>query len=403
FKGPIIGTEETGNIMDLSLKDSYSIMKRNAKRSNNKIMYCYEDVIRTVSLFKPLKFGKKLMLDHYTSIELFGNGHILGASIIVVNFNYPGQKEKKIIFSADYAKSNVFFKFRDIPKRIKEADNFLVLESTYGTTSTKSVTHHFQVDVANILNDGYSLLLPSIALERIPRLLLEIKKLKTQLDVYIDTPLGIKLLNIHLIKADIDFMPNNVHYVTKYDREKVLNDKRQKIVITTSGISDNGNIMLYLSYALPNPKFAVYYTCYQPPTSTGSKLLNANIGDIVTLQHKEYILNAKVYFTGEFSTHAKYEELVSFAKQLNPKAIFINHGEAAVKSSFTEAIQKELALKQVYCMQRGLSYQINNDYTVTVNDAILENKTYYPHRQEKKQSKKNNTKKRSKKSKKFTK
>ncbi|MEG2310904.1 MAG: MBL fold metallo-hydrolase, partial [Clostridia bacterium] len=29
FKGPIIGTEETGNIMDLSLKDSYSIMKRN--------------------------------------------------------------------------------------------------------------------------------------------------------------------------------------------------------------------------------------------------------------------------------------------------------------------------------------------------------------------------------------
>lgn len=359
FRGNIYSTEETAQGMTLALTDSFRIEKEEAKKQNRQPMYNEKDLANTFDQIVTCKFEEVEYVDRNIKVHFFMNGHIRGAAIILVQISYPGENDINLLFTGDYKPQNIFFEVNELPEWVRELPLTIVTESTYGYMDTTEVSYHMESDLEKAIREGKTVLITVFAQQRAQEILLMLQdmqrhsKIDAEIPIRLDGNLAQEYTKMYkkcdlLIKSGKDdFLPENFSFISKENRLGVIQDRRQQIVLTTSGMADHGPAQLYLESWVERRDVLVYIPGYTSPDTLGYKLQHPADGRVI-INGKERPMNAQVITTSEWSSHAKADEIIEFLQQFKHlNLILINHGQFEVKNQFAERAGLEVNAKHV--------------------------------------------------------
>lgn len=372
FGGRIYATETTCKLLPLSLADSHKVLRDVAKRKNVSCLYSESDVESTLRLLTPVEFNKTIEVIQGVKVTFFPNGHLIGAAIILVQIKYPGYDNINIIFTGDYNSKNIFFDVKAVPKWVRKLPVTIVQESTYGDRESTQIEHCFKKNVLEAIAQEKTVIVPVFSLGRSQEILYEVKcmqdegKLDVNIPVYLDGKLALRYTELYLkdgldIKERMrDFLPKNLTFVDKTTRDQVVNDRKAKLVLTTSGMGSYGPAQVYIPEYITRENALIHFTGYCAENTLGFRLKNAEIDDIVEIGGAILKKRARVEFTTEYSAHAKADEMITFLQSFEDlKLVLVNHGEPDVKKEFAERILEEVDTKRVGVLGKEYFFRIN--------------------------------------------
>lgn len=376
FNSKIYMSETAMLLAKPALENTLQILNQDALNpAKPKVMPIYdsEDLEYTLSLVQPVKFYEGFNITKNIRCTFYKNPHILGAAIIVLNIHYPKCEPINLVFTGDYSKKNTFFATRKLPKSLLNSNVTIIQEATYGSTETLEVESTFDSSICSAIKKGYTTIIPVFAFERAQLIMLRLKKLQDtkllskNIPIFLDGELAITYTSIYkklqymFYTSAREFFPDNFSFVTSQDmRMSLMNMSSQKILLTTSGMGGWGPAKLYLPYFSQMKNCLIQFPGYVSECSLGRQLLNANIGDEITLCNgKKFTKKCIVKQTGEFSSHAKADELIEFDNNFSKiQALLINHGSTSAKNSFKYRVEEETLAKSVSILNQNLVHRI---------------------------------------------
>lgn len=374
YKGKIYMTPDSSKLMPSVLNDSCKVLKTKARRKNINQLYDEKDVSETLKMIEAKDYGEAFMPHENVRVMFLRNGHLQGAAMILIRV-YNVSETVNILFTGDYSKKNTFFSVGELPKWIKELPLTVICESTYGDTESSSVIRCYKKNIIKAAKEGYSIMSPAFSLGRTQELLYNYTQyqisgeLDPSIPIYIDGKIGIGYTEMYrngILAIDPKakkFIPNNSHYVGNGIREDLLNSKKQKIIISSSGMGTYGPAQLYIPEFLPRKKMLIHFTGYCAEGTYGRRIMDTPQGEMVTSGENDSgvvaIKNCRVEFTSEFSAHAKADELEKFLKQFtNLHAIILNHGAPETKKRFAKRLYEKFEDTNIAIIGREVGFRI---------------------------------------------
>ncbi len=366
-------TYDTMKMLPLALKDNEKIIRLNAKKNCKKALYNLNNVDSVISNMVPCKFEETFSPHPNVKVTFFKNGHLIGAAMILVQISCSGYNDINLFFTGDYKESNIFFDVPKLPKWVTELPVHIMCESTYGSIdSTETDIPVFINNIVNWLKNGKkTIFIPALSLGRYQEIAYKLKMaqgtiIDENIPIWFDGNLAIKYTNMYKSGLDIyehmkDFMPANSSFVQSEERDEIINSNCKQIIVSTAGMGSFGPAQEYIPKLIERPDVGMHFTCYLTPNSMGYSLVNSgNSGNIMVgsvVKKKE----AEVLTTGEFSSHAKRNQLLELLSQFeNIRSVLINHGEVSVKRQFAEYCKQMLInCKDVAVL--GMGYTIRVD------------------------------------------
>lgn len=359
FTGNIYATKDTVELMNIALADSFRIEQEDAKKQNRQPMYDEKAFEYTLSQMVPCNFEEVEYVDRNIKVTFFMNGHLYGAALILVQISYPGEKDINLLFTGDYKPQNIFFAVKELPDWVRELPLTIVTESTYGYMDTTEVSYHMERDLEQAIQNGKTVLITVFAQGRAQEILFMLKdmqthgRISTEIPIRLDGNLAQEYTKVYK-SSDLlsktgkdDFLPENFSFISKENRVGVMNDRRQQILLTTSGMADHGPAQLYLDAWVERNDVLVYIPGYTSPDTVGYRLQHPTDGRVI-INGKEHRMNAQVLTTSEWSSHAKADEIIEFLQQFKHlNMVLINHGQFEVKEQFAERVSAEVNTKKV--------------------------------------------------------
>lgn len=366
YRNPIYATKATCDLCSIMLPDSGHIQEMENEWKNRKRMrsgkpalpplYTAEDATKCLEIFKPVNYDEIIELDPNINVRFNDAGHMLGSSIIEVWVKEEGET-KKIVFTGDLGNNDI--PLLGAPTMMENAD-FLVMESTYGGRlhmRNDDKAEIFLNIVAETLEKGGNVVIPSFAVGRTQEILYEINKLKENRNdeefmkkyeklmkapVYVDSPLAISATEVFRentdlfdddVKQRIESGDNplefpGLQFTRTADESRALNEiTTPSIIISASGMCEVGRIKHHLKHNLWNPKNTILFVGYQAPGTLGAKIVSG--AKKVTIFGEEVAVNARIEYIEGYSGHADQEWLLNFIYSFinKPKHIFLIHGE----------------------------------------------------------------------------
>lgn len=198
FDKEIYMTETTAKLLPLALEDSHKVLRDVAKRQNHSPLYSEADVSQTMRLIHPCKYNETIQIRPNIKATFFMNGHLMGASSILVQISWEEYETINLFFTGDYNIKNMFFDVPDLPDWVLELPLTVVQESTYGDMDSYEVTSCFKQNVLKCLEHGGTVVAPVFSLGRSQEILYEVKcmqddgSLDVNVPIYFDGKLGIR-------------------------------------------------------------------------------------------------------------------------------------------------------------------------------------------------------------------
>jgi len=381
FEGFVYCTKPTMELCSIMLPDSGQIQEEDAEDENQRRLrsgepfveplYSIEDALDSLLLFRAVPYQYKINIDENISFRFQDAGHVLGSASVEL-WVREGEKECKWLFSGDIGRKNKPF-LRN-PQRIKEAD-YVVIESTYGARKHRSyrkeVKKFFSI-IAKTLKRGGDVIIPAFALQRSQDIIyelsqyynLQVKPLKgkdkrlKKLRFYLDSPLAIAATKIYrnntqdFARKDLSIMEKSNQLLdfqslrltrTSKASRRISRSRRNKIIISASGMCDGGRIQYHLRDNLWNEKSSIIFVGYQAEGTLGRKIVNGEKS--LDIMEEMIDIKAEIYHLDGFSSHADQDELLWWLKGLkeNPKKVFIVHGEKQESEVLAEYIKDKLS------------------------------------------------------------
>ena len=372
FYHSIYATETTCKLLPLALEDTCKILKDVAKRKNKKSLYEERNVKQTLSYLIPCKYNEVIHVNPYINVTFLPNGHLIGAALIFIQISYPDCDDINLLFTGDYRNQNMFFEVPSIPEWILALPITVIQESTYGNMNTDKIKECFKDNVKQCIHNNGTVVAPVFSLGRSQEILYTLKKmqengeLSEDIPIYLDGKLAIRYTELYL-KNGLDilpqmrnFLPNNLTYVTKVNRNDVLESESCKIILTTSGMGSYGPAQIYIPEYITRKNSLIHFTGYTAEETLGARLKSTQIGETVEVGGLLIKKRAEVEYTAEFSAHAKADEMIAFLKQFkNLKLVLVNHGETTVKEIFAERILNEVETKKVGLLGREYFFRVS--------------------------------------------
>ena len=357
FYKTIYATETTCKLLPLALNDSFKVLSSVSKRKNVKCLYSEDDVTRTLELLEPCKYDETIQVHENIKVTFLNNGHLIGASLILVQISYPGYEDINLLFTGDYNNKNIFFDVNPIPQWILDLPLTVIQESTYGDMNSNEITKCFQDNIKKCLNNGGTVVALVFSLGRAQEILYELRtmqkngELDLQIPIYFDGKLAIRYTDLYIkdgldVKDEMrEFLPENLTFVDKLTRSAVLADTNKKVILTTSGMGTYGPAQTYIPEYIARKNALIQFTGY---TAEGT------LGGLIAKKI------ANVEYTTEYSAHAKADEMIEFLKQFNNlKLVLVNHGKIKTKNIFAERILKEVDTKRVGLLGREYFFRVD--------------------------------------------
>lgn len=333
-----------------------------------------KDVETTLNNVVGVDFNNKIKVTPNIEVTFLENGHLIGAAMILIEINYPGEEPINVLFTGDYNNKNEFLNLHELPMRVRNKRMSVVIESTYGDTSVEEINHgFFSEKVLEAIEERKTIILPVFSLGRSQEILLRLKelqdtnKLDVNIPIYFDGKLAQAYTALYcnskmlIDESKKDFFPRNLVAVNCEIREKLLQTDDCKIIVTTSGMGTYGPAQVYIPYFISKENALILFTGYTAEGSFGANLRNAEEGEIVKVGGLICKKFADVSYCNEFSAHAKSEELIELLKKFNNlRGVLINHGQTETKDAFAEKILKEIDISEVGILNREYFFRIGS-------------------------------------------
>ncbi len=348
FSGTIISTPATKDIGEFVLRDSVSILSKEALRDNLSPIFEEEDVERTMSLWETIKYHEKIFLETgdlsigKIEVVLYNSGHILGSSLIV--FNILG---KKIMFTGDLGNSpSPLLKETEI---IKDID-YLITESVYGDRNHEDSQDRIKLlkaTIKRIITKKGTLMIPAFSVERTQELIyvfnnmVENKEIPL-IPVFLDSPLGIAITKVYK-KYEKDFNENVKEIIhsgddifsfagltiskTKEESQAINSVKAPKVIIAGAGMSNGGRIVHHEARYLPHHNNILLLVGYQAAGTLGRKIQDGM--KEVKINGEKIPIRAEIIQISGFSAHKDSNAIQEWISNMKDtlKKVFVVLGE----------------------------------------------------------------------------
>ncbi|OGX88866.1 MBL fold metallo-hydrolase RNA specificity domain-containing protein [Hymenobacter glacialis] len=361
FRGRILCTEATADLLSIMLLDSAKLQEEEAAFANKKgyskhhpaePLYTQADVEHMLPLVESVAYDAPVdLLDGLLTLTFRDAGHIIGSAIVELEVQ-GAQQHKKLVFSGDLGRYDNPVLFDPTP--ITTADVLLV-ESTYGDRDARIEDPEAEMVqvVTEAMARGGVLLIAAFAVGRTQTLLYYLKKLIAdgrlpQVPVYVDSPMGIRVSDLyprhpaaHRLGHGNVFDFPGVRFVTEARESKGLNSKSgPAIIVSSSGMLTGGRIIHHLFNRLSRPQDTLLLVGYQAEGTRGRRLQN---GETEIKMFGEMVpVRCQVKQLQGFSAHADRSELLRWLGQFEapPKRAFIVHGEPEPAEALAKALRE---------------------------------------------------------------
>lgn len=374
FRGKIVATKGTKDLMHIVWADALKIMTFNKRKYGMPLLYHAEDLAVAAAACKGVDYKKSITVRGVTA-TFYDAGHILGSSFIVLEAD-----GKRVVFSGDIGNENVPI-LRDTAKIDKKIDA-LIIESTYGDRIHETTTERRSIikkAVSEALCCGGTLMIPAFSIERTQELLYELNHLMEhdksmpRVPFYLDSPMAIAALAVYkrypqyydakaeqLRKAGDDFLkfPGLKLTRTTNDSKKINMNRGPKVIIAGSGMMTGGRILHHAVRYLTDPKNTLLIVGYTARNTLGRKLYEGK--KRVTVMNKRITVKAKVKAIGALSAHGDQKKLLKWAKSAKgaPKHIFTVHGEDHSLGALSKKLKSAFKSSNVVIPKEGDSFEI---------------------------------------------
>lgn len=370
FGGPIYATPATRSLCTILLGDSARIQQTDLERVNRRrrnqgekpleLLYEEEDVERALRQFRPVGYHQPFEPVPDVTAEFFDAGHLLGSASVLLTVREAGT-QTRIWFTGDVGRPHD--KLLRSPEAVPQAD-YVICESTYGDRlhepETDTKAHLLRIVQQTCVENRGKLIIPAFAVDRTQELIYALDQLSGEgrlprLPVYVDSPLAVNATRImgqhpecfnpellaYLTQDGNAFEFPNLHYVSKTEDSKRINDLREPcIIISASGMAEAGRIKHHIRNNIHDPRCTILLVGYASPDSLAGALKRGD--SEVRIFGERYRVKARVEVMDSFSAHADYAELIAYLGCQDPaqvRALFLVHGEYPTQLAFKEKLR----------------------------------------------------------------
>ena len=366
FQGQIISTPETRELAEFLLEDTVKILETEARHEGILPLYEISDLAPAFALWSTLPYHTKKDLKDGVSIYLKDAGHILGSTMIEVS-----RGERKMVFTGDLGNSpSILLKDTE---EITDA-NYVLMESVYGDRNhepKEERTKKLKQVIEDTIKYRRTLIIPAFSLERTQMLIYEMNELfengeiKTQIPVFLDSPLAIKITGVYekytedfndKAKADIHsgddiFNFPGLKFIIQGGESKMIEKvPNPKIIMAGSGMSVGGRVILHEKYYMSNPDAEILFVGYQAVGSLGRQLQDG--AKKVTIYGEEKEVKAKIDSISGYSSHKDSDHLLEFVGKATESGklqkVFCVMGEPKSSMFLVQKLRDNLGVDAIY-------------------------------------------------------
>jgi metallo-beta-lactamase family protein len=373
FRGPILATTATGDLLPIVLMDAARIHEEDAsfkKKRHRKEgrrgphpevpLFTTEDVERTIPLLEDTEYGREVRLGEGLSVTFHDAGHILGSAMLEVAVRENGAV-RRVVFSGDIGQGNKPL-VRD-PAVFRRTD-YLVMESTYGDREhedAKDVETLLAEAVLAAVEAGGNLVIPTFAVERAQELLFYLSRLLRadripHLLVFLDSPMAADVTDVfadHAAELDEEarslfregrtpFAFPGLKLIRTIEESKAINAVRgTSVIMAGSGMCTGGRIKHHLARNISRPESIILFVGYQARDTLGRAILSRP--PEVRIHGQMWPVRARIAKIEGFSAHADRRGLNRWLDALDapPRELFVTHGDREVSTVFAAAVAKD--------------------------------------------------------------
>lgn len=374
YKGPVITTPPTADLLEIVLTDSARIQEEDAaykkkrhKREGRKgpypevPLYTVQDAESCFPLIKKVSYLEPFRLNDNVTLNFYDAGHILGAAMVELKIRENGKTES-LVFSGDIGQWD-----KPLVKdpSVFESADYIVMESTYGDRE-----HEDPADVEEMLcqiinrtvKAGGNIIIPTFAIERAQELMYHLSRLVREncipfLMIFLDSPMAVDVTDVFLKHpGELDhetlslirngeppFRFPGLKLVRTVAESKAINSIRGScIIMAGSGMCTGGRIKHHLIRNIDRPESTVLFVGYQARGTLGRLIVSGK--EEVRIHGQIFPVRAQIKQIQGFSAHADRSDLLDWLKYLQspPKQVFLTHGEEKSIKRLAHSIHKEL-------------------------------------------------------------
>lgn len=372
FRGRIIATKDTANIMKPLLLNSCAIIKEEARilskryKRNYNPLYEEDDVYTTLRLIEAFsEYDKIYKLNENVSFQWLHNSHCLGAAQLQLILR-DKNNIKKVLYTSDMGalhSNNYYVTDTEIPNMFNDV---VIMESTYGDSKRTSKRtrafdiKHLNVAIDTVIERKGTVILPCFSFSRTQELLTTLYDIYGVRDdfrtpIFIDSKLSCDISKLYsklLGGTDLKKWQKvceweNVNFIEeKDDSMNVIANNMPKIIISSSGFCTNGRIVGYLKKYIKDDKSMIIFSGYtgDNPSYLSYRIKNYRENKFIKISKEQIPNRADCITLSTFSSHANFNDLVKYGSSLKTNKLILVHGSADAKkclaSKLTDAISK---------------------------------------------------------------
>ena len=366
FRGPILCTPGTEELLRVLLLDAAHLQEEEADRANRYgyskhtpalPLYTQTDAEAALRLTASRPCGQRFAVIAGLSALFRRAGHILGSATVDLEV---GTKPIRLVFSGDLGRWQRPI-LRD-PEMVPAAD-ILLIESTYGDrTHAPDAAAALATVVRDAASRGGALIVPAFAVGRTQELIWTLRQLEDagtipSLPVFVDSPMAINVSDIYCrhpedhnldmqLLMDAHRCPiccKQYSLVRTAVESKALNDRRGPlIIISASGMATGGRVLHHLSRRLPDDRTTVLLPGFQAAGTRGRALQEG--ARELRIYGQSVAVRAQIVTLDGFSAHADQSELLHWASGFErpPTRVYVVHGEPQASRVLAELLRDRL-------------------------------------------------------------
>lgn len=363
FRGQIICTPPTKEMMVLALEDTARLQAKAANASGWPAIYTIQEAEDAMEYVQGYKYNSVIEISPDMSVKILNAGHVLGSAMY--QFTLTEGKNKKIItFTGDLGNQPSELL---PPTDFIDKTDYLVIESAYGDRNHEPGPERKELlkkVIQDIIWKKGTLLIPSFAIERTQELLYEINNMVEHrqiplIPIFIDSPLASKMTKVYkkfdsyfnlkvkkvISSGDDIFKFRGLTFTdTREASENIDHVKDPKIIIAGSGMSTGGRILRHEQHYLPDSNNLILFVGYQVHGTLGRLIFEGT--PLVTIEGKKIRVRAGIRGIGGFSAHADQRQLLKIVERIPkpPTRVFVVQGEQRASFALKNMIESKLGI-----------------------------------------------------------
>ena len=314
-----------------------------------RMLYERKDVEKVLSRTQEVDLFETISPHPGIEITFYPNAHIAGAVLTVCRI-FNEDEEIHLLFTGDLGLTNpVTNVVTEIPKEVANKIDYIVCESTYGSSEPhrndeKQRERHMEI-IKEVHRKKGTIMYMSNSLERPERVGVDLRDMQREskissemkdFSIFLDSTFGIKCLSRYLKLYGDSYLPANFSIVDKTSRGQVFATRSPRMITFTS--------LIFVAYVPEDVQNIIALPC----------------GTEINYMGERIKLRCKRYQFGYYSSHVPTEQMDSFLAQFwNIKALLFNHGTNDSKVNYAK--RYNALCKQTHALLYGRTVMITTN------------------------------------------